>query len=73
VIINGSNLDDMAGDFNMKFRSDYLDYACDGMLGHKNWAYENTLISLEELKKNDEVECVVVFFKNPSEEEDTDE
>jgi len=39
------------GVMNMKFRSDYLDYACDGMLGHKNWAYENTLISLEELKK----------------------
>ena len=55
-----------------RYISDNIDEACELMLGHTNWAYAD-IISKEEMKehkKNKSIACIIVFFKDPCEEEE---
>ena len=57
-----------------RYQSDYLDDACEEMLGHNNWAYLDTISKKEmaEHKKNNSIETIIVFYKDPLEEEIND-
>ena len=58
-----------------RFISDEIDDACELMLGHTNWAYADTISDedMAEHIKNKAIECTVVFFTEPSEEEEYDD
>lgn len=64
----------------MRFESDAIDEACEENLGHTNWKYADTQ-DLEKViaqrkgdtPKDEEIDHIVIFYKNPCEEEDTDE
>ena len=47
-----------------KYNSDAIDECCDQIVGHTNWGYG-------ENPNSKEIECVVIFYKEP-EEEDND-
>ena len=48
------------------YNSDALDEACEEMLGHTNWAYGRN-------PNKKEIECVVIFYKEPDEHDDENE
>ena len=49
-----------------RYNSDALDEACEEMLGHTNWAYGRN-------PNKKEIECVVIFYKEPDEHDDENE
>ena len=67
-----------------RYQSDILDEACKQMHGHTNWAYadshevelmceEREINAHESEEKQQDIAQVIIFYKNPCEEEDTDE
>ena len=58
-----------------KYNSDALDDACQNMLSHTNWGYIQSYSGkeFEKLKKDHDIECVVVFFKDPDPEDAPDQ
>ena len=57
-----------------KYKSDDLDNVCGEMLGHTNWGYIESYSGkqFEKLKKDHDIDCIVVFFKDPDPDEDID-
>ena len=60
-----------------RYNSDALDEACEEMQGHTNWSYATT----QDLKKitawikgdDSEIEHIVLFYREPDEDEDENE
>jgi hypothetical protein len=54
-----------------RYNSDAIDACCEEMLGHTNWSYADSIPNeMQRNKKENDVNCIVVFFKEPLEEED---
>ena len=54
-----------------RYNSDAIDACCEEMLGHTNWAYADSIPKeMQKNKKENDVNCIVVFFEEPLEEED---
>jgi len=58
-----------------KYKSDDLDNVCREMLGHTNWGYIEPYSGkqFEKLKNDHDIDCIVVFFKDPDPEDAPDQ
>ena len=54
----------------MEFFSDYMDEACEFKVGHTNWAFSHDVIDIKLEGNNNNFHSAVIFYKEPTEEED---
>ncbi len=55
----------------MKFVSDHIDKACNVLVGHTNWSFADEIIPSDTIQcgVGENVEHVIVIFKDPIEKE----
>ena len=53
-----------------EFPTDYLDAYCDAVVGHTNWAFSKDIIDIKLEGNNNNFHSAVIFYKEPTEEED---
>lgn len=56
----------------MKFVSEHIDKACNALVGHTNWSFADEIIPSDTIQcgVGENVEHVIVIFKDPIEKED---